>query len=105
MPGVAFTINGDRLGHGMGELVRFDLMGNFWKMSSEIIFWLVNSFVLVLFFFVGYYDKYLQEYFNRYPNDHQHQTQLIGLGFREQIIDDLPTEASHDVKLDIVLSA
>lgn len=70
MPGVAFTMNGDRLGHGM-----------------------------------GYYDKYLHEYFNRYPNDNKHHTHLIGMAFREQIVDDLPTEASHDWKLDIVLSA
>ena len=54
---------------------------------------------------MGYYDKYLHEYFNRYPNDNQHQTHLIGMAFQEQIVDDLPTEASHDWKLDIVLSA
>jgi 5-formyltetrahydrofolate cyclo-ligase len=69
MPGVAFTNNGDRLGHGM-----------------------------------GYYDKYLQSYFNRFPNSNQHQTVLIGLAFREQIIDNVPTD-ENDWKLDIVLCA
>lgn len=53
---------------------------------------------------MGYYDKYLQEYFRKFPNDNQHQTHLIGLAFREQIVDNLPTEQS-DFKLDIILSA
>lgn len=69
MPGVAFTHNGDRLGHGM-----------------------------------GYYDKYLHAYFNRFPNSNQHRTVLIGLAFREQIVDNLPID-ENDWKLDIVLSA
>lgn len=68
MPGVAFTKNGDRLGHGM-----------------------------------GYYDKYLHSYFNRFPNNNQHQTVLIGLAFREQIVEILPID-ENDWKLDIVLS-
>lgn len=69
LPGVAFTMRGDRLGHGM-----------------------------------GYYDKYLHEYFRRYPNsENTHRTHLIGLAFKEQIVDDMPTEPS-DYTLDIVLT-
>ena len=69
MPGVAFTIKGNRLGHGM-----------------------------------GYYDKFLCEYFKRYPNnENKHKTHLIGLAFREQIVEELPTEP-FDWTLDIILT-
>lgn len=53
---------------------------------------------------MGYYDKYLHSYFTRFPNSNQHQTVLIGLAFREQIVDNLPID-ENDWKLDIVLSA
>jgi 5-formyltetrahydrofolate cyclo-ligase len=45
---------------------------------------------------MGFYDKYLDAYFKRHPNTDSHQTYLIGLAHREQIVDDnqLPTEAT-----------
>lgn len=53
---------------------------------------------------MGYYDKYLKEYFKRYPNGrNNHTTYLIGLAFTEQIVDDLPTEP-FDWTLDFVLT-
>ena len=72
MPGVAFTRNGGRLGHGM-----------------------------------GYYDKYLQSYFNRFPEKKKiNKTLLIGLAFQEQIVSDgqLPLDPL-DYPLDVVLSS
>lgn len=72
LPGVAFSQNGGRLGHGM-----------------------------------GYYDKYLHTYFNRFPDSAQiNKTLLIGLGFKEQIVDDdqLPLD-KFDYPLDIILTS
>lgn len=72
MPGVAFTRNGGRLGHGM-----------------------------------GYYDKYLYKYFNRFPDRAKiDKTLLVGLGFREQLVDDdqLPLD-KFDYPLDLVLTS
>lgn len=72
VPGVAFTRNGGRMGHGM-----------------------------------GYYDKYLQKYFNRFPDRREiNKTLLIGLGFREQIVEDdqLPIEP-FDYPLDLVVTS
>lgn len=81
LPGVAFTKNGARLGHGM-----------------------------------GYYDKYLNEMFDRFPgrrklgSNHdiselikQNQTLLFGLAFEEQILEEIPTE-QWDVPLHAVIS-
>lgn len=72
LPGVAFTQNGGRMGHGM-----------------------------------GYYDKYLHKYFNRFPDRRKiNKTLLVGLGFREQIVDDdqLPLEP-FDYLLDYVVTS
>lgn len=63
MPGVGFTVKGERMGHGM-----------------------------------GYYDKFLARYFQKFERS---ETKLYALGFREQIIDQLPTDP-HDVLLDKV---
>lgn len=53
---------------------------------------------------MGYYDKYLNAYFKRYPNnENNHRTYLIGLAFREQIVDDMPTEPT-DWILDFILT-
>uniref|UniRef100_U5EYE0 5-formyltetrahydrofolate cyclo-ligase n=1 Tax=Corethrella appendiculata TaxID=1370023 RepID=U5EYE0_9DIPT len=68
LPGVAFTLNGSRCGHGM-----------------------------------GYYDKFLKNYFEKFP---QKQTKLIGVGFKEQILDEslLPLDP-HDYPLDEVITS
>lgn len=71
MPGVAFTRDGGRLGHGM-----------------------------------GYYDKYLHNYFNNFPDRAlgMNKTLLVGLAFQEQIVNQLPI--NHlDYPLDLVLTA
>lgn len=78
-PGVAFTRHGGRLGHGM-----------------------------------GYYDKFLEQHFIKNPHRisnlsldtklAQHKTVILGLAFREQIIDELPLEET-DVQLDEIISA
>ncbi|XP_031635871.1 5-formyltetrahydrofolate cyclo-ligase [Contarinia nasturtii] len=87
LPGVAFTRKGGRLGHGM-----------------------------------GYYDKYLSEHFEQ--NQHRRcndlslsssetsistklkdkKTILLGLAFKEQIVDDVPLEET-DVLLDDIITA
>lgn len=65
VPGVAFTLTCERLGHG-----------------------------------AGFYDEFLEAYTRKY-----HKTPyLIGLGLREQLVDDLPMEP-HDWRLDEVLIA
>lgn len=81
MPGVAFTQNGGRCGHGM-----------------------------------GYYDKFLQEHFNKNPHRQrdpsqsieqkltQKETVLLGLALNEQIVDEVPLDAT-DVLLDGVVTA
>lgn len=72
MPGVAFSRDGGRCGHGM-----------------------------------GYYDKFLRSYFNRYPERTKiNKTLLIGLAFQEQIVNDgrLPLDPT-DYPLDIVLTS
>lgn len=72
VPGVAFTLSGGRMGHGM-----------------------------------GYYDKYLHKYFNRFPDRRKiDKTLLVGLGFREQIVDNdqLPLEP-FDYPLDIMVTS
>ncbi|CRL00237.1 CLUMA_CG013510, isoform A [Clunio marinus] len=72
MPGVAFTRNGGRMGHGM-----------------------------------GYYDKYLKTYFNRFPDRQKiNKTLLVGLAFQEQIVEDdqLPLDP-HDYPLDLILTS
>ena len=50
----------------------------------------------------GYYDKYLSNYFAKYPG----QALLIGLAFKEQIVDEahLPLD-SHDCPIDVVLTS
>lgn len=66
MPGVAFTMDGKRLGHGM-----------------------------------GYYDKFLENYFNRNP---KHSTKLFGLAFKEQIFDEIPI-TDKDIILHEIITA
>lgn len=81
VPGVAFTRKGHRLGHGM-----------------------------------GHYDKYLKKLFDTNPGRasmeltgnleqkiQDNKTILIGLAFKQQIVDDLPVE-KHDFLLDMVLT-
>lgn len=83
LPGVAFTRTGYRLGHGM-----------------------------------GHYDKYLKKLFDTNPGRadisaplkgnleqkiQDNKTILIGLAFKQQIVDDLPIE-EHDFLLDMVLT-
>jgi 5-formyltetrahydrofolate cyclo-ligase len=56
---------------------------------------------------MGYYDKYLHKYFNRFPDRRKiDKTLLVGLGFREQIVDDdqLPLEP-FDYPLDLVVTS
>lgn len=54
---------------------------------------------------MGYYDKYLQEYFAKYPNiENCRKTHLIGLAFNEQIVEVLPVDPS-DWTLDSLLTA
>lgn len=82
LPGVAFTRSGGRCGHGM-----------------------------------GYYDKFLHKHFNK--NLHRRnnspqtsidakigakQTVLLGLAFKEQILDEIPLDET-DVLLDDVITA
>jgi 5-formyltetrahydrofolate cyclo-ligase len=52
---------------------------------------------------MGYYDKFLSEYFGKYPNSSDHKTHLIGLAFQQQILTDIPTD-DNDYKLDLVLT-
>ncbi|XP_055380146.1 5-formyltetrahydrofolate cyclo-ligase [Condylostylus longicornis] len=83
MPGVGFSIEGGRLGHGM-----------------------------------GYYDKYLKRYFEKYPEnllmknlkdlnsknlELNNKTILIGLAFKEQILEEneIPLE-EHDFRLNYI---
>lgn len=82
MPGVAFSPNGGRTGHGM-----------------------------------GYYDKFATEMFAANPHRRDEtlrqnidaklaskKTVLLGLAFREQIVDEIPLD-SWDVLLDGIVSA
>lgn len=81
LPGVAFTCKGARLGHGM-----------------------------------GYYDKFLNEYFTQHPQRRSNEsetlhekitlnrTTLLGLAFKEQIVDVVPLD-TFDVILDEVITA
>lgn len=83
LPGVAFTKNGGRMGHGM-----------------------------------GYYDKYLQDLFEACPSRaaptelrsnldkkmKERKTALIGLAFKQQIVDVVPLDAT-DILLDAVVTS
>lgn len=56
----------------------------------------------------GYYDKFLARYFEKYPQkkiNNDGKTVLIGLAFKEQVIDcdSLPLEP-NDYPLDLVLT-
>lgn len=56
---------------------------------------------------MGYYDKYLHNYFNRFPDRAKvNKTLLVGLGFQEQIVgnDQLPLEP-FDYPLDFVVTS
>lgn len=54
---------------------------------------------------MGYYDKYLFNYFNRFPDRAKiNKTFLIGLGFVDQIVDQLPL-GPLDYPLDLVLTS
>lgn len=56
---------------------------------------------------MGYYDKYLQEYFNRLHEETKfNKTLLVGLGFKEQIVSDdqLPL-VKFDYPLDLILTS
>jgi 5-formyltetrahydrofolate cyclo-ligase len=56
---------------------------------------------------MGYYDKYLHKYFSRFPDRVEiNKTLLVGLGFREQIVDDdqLPVDPL-DYPLDLILTS
>lgn len=82
-PGIAFTQEGGRCGHGM-----------------------------------GYYDKYFESLFKSYPNRWsdaelrgnldekllQKKTILIALAFKEQIVPELPLDAT-DVFLDKIITS
>ncbi|XP_058832066.1 5-formyltetrahydrofolate cyclo-ligase isoform X2 [Topomyia yanbarensis] len=53
----------------------------------------------------GYYDRYLREYFGKFPAEGANKkTYLVGVAFREQIIPEgtLPTD-EHDFPLDMVI--
>lgn len=53
----------------------------------------------------GYYDRFLLEYFKKFPNaSDNRKTYLVGVAFREQIVpeDQLPI-AEHDFPLDMVI--
>lgn len=55
---------------------------------------------------MGYYDKYLERFFQKYPQQStgNNKTLLYGLAFREQIVDEnqLPLD-KYDYPLDLVL--
>lgn len=68
LPGVAFSSNGKRLGHGM-----------------------------------GYYDKFLQRYFTENPNRKPKRTFLIGLAFKEQIVDNIPITDQDAILDDVII--
>lgn len=56
---------------------------------------------------MGYYDKYLHKYFNRFPDRVKiNKTFLVALGFQEQIVDvdQLPLDPL-DYPLDFVLTS
>lgn len=81
LPGVAFSLDGGRMGHGM-----------------------------------GYYDKFLAEFFDKHPQRKGDDTEnisskmsngktvLFGLAFKEQIFDKIPI-TDKDVKLDQIITA
>lgn len=81
LPGVAFSLDGGRMGHGM-----------------------------------GYYDKFLAEFFNKHPQRKGDLTEnisskvsngktiLFGLAFKEQIFDNIPI-TDTDVVLDQIITA
>ncbi|XP_035791751.1 5-formyltetrahydrofolate cyclo-ligase-like [Anopheles albimanus] len=53
----------------------------------------------------GYYDRYLTDYFAKFPNTTERTTQLVGVAFREQLVPatELPVD-QHDVALNFVVS-
>uniref|UniRef100_A0A336M8Y0 5-formyltetrahydrofolate cyclo-ligase n=1 Tax=Culicoides sonorensis TaxID=179676 RepID=A0A336M8Y0_CULSO len=77
LPGVAFTRNGNRLGHGMGYYDKF---------------------------LTRYFEKHPKVH--QSPDVTEPGTMLIGISFKQQIvdIDELPMEA-HDYKLDLVVTS
>lgn len=56
---------------------------------------------------MGYYDKYLHAYFNRFPDRIKtNKTSLIALAFKEQIVNDEQLALDpHDYPLDLVLTS
>lgn len=76
LPGVAFTTDGKRLGHGM-----------------------------------GYYDKFLQRYFTENPHRNalharkEERTSLIGLAFKEQIVDNIPITDQDAILDDVIIGS
>lgn len=51
---------------------------------------------------MGYYDKFLNKFFEKYPRS---KSKLVALAFQEQIVeeDELPLDP-HDVKLDQIVT-
>ncbi|XP_055629182.1 5-formyltetrahydrofolate cyclo-ligase isoform X2 [Toxorhynchites rutilus septentrionalis] len=52
----------------------------------------------------GYYDRFLRDYFSKFPNSTSRRTYLVGVAFREQMVAEelLPTD-EHDFPLDMVV--
>lgn len=51
----------------------------------------------------GYYDRFLNAYFQKVSTLQGQKPVLVGLAFSEQIVDSVPTDP-HDVFLDVVIS-